>query len=209
MRQQQSVQTAHSQRCCDRACASAAPERAFQRRRRRAAFAASPANASPTAAALSRSMQNAPPTVDARLLDQPATESDGVARQAVAVAAEDEALGDIATPPIDAFEQLVRLAVAKDPSLATLAAQHLQKKQERQQRPPASPFASGGPPMTGQAPAHQAGGVTAASHLLGPPVASAAPDARKPPWLRQRGAQGERYTVSLHVCNSLPLIAAT
>lgn len=73
-----------------------------------------------------------------------------------------DALEGLETPQIDAFEELVRLAVAKDPSLSTLAEQHLKK--------PAS----------------------AASSLLGPPVASL-PNSNKPPWLRQRAPQGVRY----------------
>ncbi|KAF5827959.1 hypothetical protein DUNSADRAFT_18455 [Dunaliella salina] len=57
----------------------------------------------------------------------------------------------------DAFAELVRMAVAVDPSLA-------------KQQPP----------------------ITAASSLLGPPV-GALPNQSKPPWLRQRAPQGNRY----------------
>lgn len=72
------------------------------------------------------------------------------------------------TPQIDAFEELVRMAVAKDPSLATLAEQHLKKK--------AAPT----PP-----PAN-------ASGLLGPALGSL-PNSSKPSWLRQRAPQGTIY----------------
>jgi lipoic acid synthetase len=74
-------------------------------------------------------------------------------------------LDGIETPQIDAFEELVRLAVEKDPSLATLAAQQLKKKKSQ-------PAAS--------------------SLLLGPSVASL-PTQSKPPWLRQRAPQGDQY----------------
>ncbi|GFR46784.1 hypothetical protein Agub_g8415 [Astrephomene gubernaculifera] len=67
------------------------------------------------------------------------------------------------TPPIDAFEELVRLAVEKDPSLASLAEQHLRSKK-----------------------------VTASSSLLGPSL-SALPNQSKPAWLRQRAPQGDVY----------------
>ncbi len=60
----------------------------------------------------------------------------------------------------DAFEELVRMAVAVDPSLAP-------------KQPP----------------------VTAASSLLGPPMGTL-PNQSKPPWLRQRAPQGNRYEVS-------------
>jgi lipoyl synthase len=58
----------------------------------------------------------------------------------------------------DAFAELVRLAVAKDPSLKSLAQQHLAK-------PPTQPSAAL------ERPALQ----------------------RKPPWLRQRAPQGDKY----------------
>lgn len=61
-------------------------------------------------------------------------------------------LEGLVTPEIDAFEELVKMAVAKDPSLATLAEQHLKKKQ-----------------------------VTAANSMLGPAVSSL-PNSSKPPW---------------------------
>lgn len=69
----------------------------------------------------------------------------------------------VETPQGNAFEELVRLAVAKDPTLATLAEQSLKKKT-----------------------------LSASSSLLGPSISSL-PNQSKPPWLRQRGAQGERY----------------
>ncbi|KAF8066207.1 LIP1P [Scenedesmus sp. PABB004] len=65
----------------------------------------------------------------------------------------------------DAFAELVRLAVEKDPTLAPLAAQHLA------QRAPAA-----APP----------------SAMLGPSLGSL-PNSSKPPWLRQRAPQGEKY----------------
>lgn len=68
----------------------------------------------------------------------------------------------------DAFADLVRMAVAKDPSLAPLAAQHLE---ERAQPAAATP---------------------SASIMLGPSLA-ALPNSSKPPWLRQRAPQGEKY----------------
>ncbi|GIL68138.1 hypothetical protein Vafri_21410 [Volvox africanus] len=80
------------------------------------------------------------------------------------------------TPPVDAFEELVRLAVQKDPSLSTLAEQHLRKKTAPG---PVSPFAA---PSTN----------TAASSLLGPSLASL-PNQSKPSWLRQRAPQGGVY----------------
>ena len=78
------------------------------------------------------------------------------------------------TPGVDAFEELVRLAVAKDPSLATLAEQHLQKRTGLEGSAPA------GVP-TGGAPG-----------LLGPSLGSL-PNSSKPAWLRQRAPQGEVY----------------
>ncbi|KAL6762775.1 lipoic acid synthetase [Haematococcus lacustris] len=78
-------------------------------------------------------------------------------------AATTDELQDLETPSLDAFEELVRLAVAKDPSLAKLAEQHIK-------------------PRT----------ASAASTLLGPPVASI-PNQNKPAWLRQRAPQGEQY----------------
>lgn len=59
-----------------------------------------------------------------------------------------------------AYDELVRLAVEADPSLASLAAQHVQKRHARQ--------------------------------LMGPDPLST-PLTNKPPWLRQRGAQGVKY----------------
>mmetsp|Transcript_19257 Transcript_19257/g.33224 ORF Transcript_19257/g.33224 Transcript_19257/m.33224 type:complete len:443 (+) Transcript_19257:78-1406(+) len=74
-----------------------------------------------------------------------------------------DGLEGLDTPDIGAFEELVRLAVAKDPSLAPLAQQHLKQK-----------------------------AVTATSSMLGPPLNSL-PNQNKPPWLRQRAPQGTRY----------------
>jgi len=82
---------------------------------------------------------------------------------AVPVQPASDGLDGLETPQIDAFEELVKLAVAKDPSLATLAEQQLKKKT-----------------------------VSAASSLLGPPVGSL-PNQSKPPWLRQRAPQGDKY----------------
>ena len=76
-------------------------------------------------------------------------------------------LDNIETPQIDAFADLVRLAVAKDPSLAPLAQQHLSKS-----GPTAAPSAK--------------------ASMLGPPLA-ALPNSKKPPWLRQRAPQGDKY----------------
>jgi hypothetical protein len=70
----------------------------------------------------------------------------------------------------DAFAELVRLAVAKDPSLAPLAAEQLKKKAATSAAAPA----------------------VKASSMLGPSLA-ALPGQSKPPWLRQRAPQGERY----------------
>lgn len=63
---------------------------------------------------------------------------------------------------MDAFAELVKLAVEKDPSLAALAEQHLSE------RPSAR----------------------AAMSVVGP---TTRPGQNKPPWLRQRAPQGERY----------------
>lgn len=84
-------------------------------------------------------------------LDQASTSVNGQ----VATAALDDA------PEGDAFAELVRMAVAKDPSLAPLAEQHLRER--------AGAHAGAGP-------SHQ-------------PL----PGQTKPPWLRQRAPQGERY----------------
>jgi len=69
----------------------------------------------------------------------------------------------------DAFAELVRMAVEKDPSLAPLAEQHLKKKAAA----PVSPFASPAAP---------------ASSMLGPSLGTL-PNSSKPPWLRQRAPQ--------------------
>lgn len=83
----------------------------------------------------------------------------------------------------DAFAELVRMAVAKDPSLAPLAEQHLKKKAS-EVGAPASPFAPiGGAPHAGGA---------RASAMLGPGLASL-PNSSKPAWLRQRAPQGDKY----------------
>eukprot|EP00879_Flechtneria_rotunda_P003503 GHRR01003733.1.p1 GENE.GHRR01003733.1~~GHRR01003733.1.p1 ORF type:complete len:396 (+),score=105.54 GHRR01003733.1:224-1411(+) len=68
----------------------------------------------------------------------------------------------------DAFAELVKLALEKDPSLAPLAQQHLKQRQQ-----PAQPK---------QQP----------TSMLGPSLASL-PNSSKPPWLRQRAPQGEKY----------------
>lgn len=80
---------------------------------------------------------------------------------------------DTGAPPADAFAELVRLAVEKDPSLATLAEQQLK---QRQQPPAAAAPARPAPPTA----------------MLGPSLASL-PNSSKPPWLRQRAPQGEKY----------------
>jgi lipoic acid synthetase len=71
----------------------------------------------------------------------------------------------IDAPETDAFKELVRLAVQKDPSLATLAEQHL---------------------------AHGSMNPIARSAMLGPSLAQL-PTSKKPPWLRQRAPQGQKY----------------
>ena len=68
------------------------------------------------------------------------------------------------TPQLDAFAELVKLAVEKDPSLAGLAEQHLK----------------------GRGPA------AGASAMLGPSLPSL-PNSSKPSWLRQRAPQGDKY----------------
>lgn len=78
--------------------------------------------------------------------------------------------------PEDAFAELVRMAVEKDPSLATLAEQQLQKQREQQQAAAA---------------AHEKKAL--ASSMLGPSLATL-PNSSKPPWLRQRAPQGEKYS---------------
>ncbi|KAG2489706.1 hypothetical protein HYH03_011813 [Edaphochlamys debaryana] len=90
------------------------------------------------------------------------------------------------TPQIDAFEELVRLAVQKDPSLATLAEQHLRKKVT-----PSVAVASGAAPVSPFAPAEPAGAPGAAT-ILGPALTTL-PHQSKPAWLRQRAPQGEVY----------------
>jgi hypothetical protein len=62
---------------------------------------------------------------------------------------------------VDAFAELVRMAVEKDPSLAKLAEQHLAKK-------------------------------SAAASAAGP-APQLLPAQTKPPWLRQRAPQGDRW----------------
>jgi len=68
------------------------------------------------------------------------------------------------------------MAVEKDPSLAKLAEQQLQKQQQQQ---------------AAAAAAQQKQQV--ASSMLGPSLA-ALPNSSKPPWLRQRAPQGEKYS---------------
>jgi lipoic acid synthetase len=77
--------------------------------------------------------------------------------------------------PTDAFAELVRMAVEKDPSLATLAEQQLQKQRDQQ----------------AAAAAQQKQQL--ASSMLGPSLGSL-PNSSKPPWLRQRAPQGEKYS---------------
>jgi lipoic acid synthetase len=89
----------------------------------------------------------------------------------------------------DAYAELVRLAVAKDPTLQPLAEKHLGKAR-------LSPFAPGG--TAAEADAEAAPGdapapsTSAAATMLGPSLA-ALPNSRKPPWLRQRAPQGDKY----------------
>ncbi len=77
----------------------------------------------------------------------------------------------------DAFEELVKMALEKDPSLAPLAEQHLAAKSGK--------LAAAPPPPPG--------GSKGASSMLGPAL-NTLPNASKPPWLRQRAPQGDRYT---------------
>ena len=99
----------------------------------------------------------------------------------------------IETPQIDAFEELVRMAVARDPSLATLAQQHLSKKKSGT-TPPAS-MGPGTTTGTGADTGAAAAGAASAkpSTMLGPSLAQL-PASSKPPWLRQRAPQGDKYT---------------
>jgi lipoic acid synthetase len=97
----------------------------------------------------------------------------------------------------DAYAELVRLAVAKDPTLQPLAEKHLGKSRlggssssSDAANPRSSPFAPGGAAAT-TAPA-TATTPSAAATLLGPSLA-ALPSSRKPPWLRQRAPQGDKY----------------
>lgn len=75
-----------------------------------------------------------------------------------------EAEEELLTPDISAFEELVRMAVAKDPSLAPLAEQHLRKKVA-------------------------AAGLLGPSAATAAPLANQT----KPAWLRQRAPQGDKY----------------
>jgi lipoic acid synthetase len=67
------------------------------------------------------------------------------------------------------------MAVEKDPSLATLAEQQLQKQREQ------------------HAAAESKQKQQLASSMLGPSLATL-PNSSKPPWLRQRAPQGEKYS---------------
>lgn len=87
---------------------------------------------------------------------------------AAATTADEE---DLIEAQADAFEQLVKMALDKDPSLAPLAEQHLKAKAQQQQKRSSS---------------------SGASIMLGPSL-NALPNSSKPPWLRQRAPQGERY----------------
>ena len=77
---------------------------------------------------------------------------------------DDDGLGSEENTSSDAFAELVAMAVEKDPSLAERAARDL-------------------------------GGVhrTSVSYPLGPLSAAGLPLQNKPPWLRQKAPQGERY----------------
>jgi lipoyl synthase len=116
--------------------------------------------------------------------------ADDDAAEAVA-AARGNGNGAPPAPQSDAFAELVRLAVAKDPSLQPLAEKHLGGKARlagAAAEPPAlkSPFAPGGAAASNAT-------APSASAMLGPSLA-ALPTSRKPPWLRQRAPQGEKYT---------------
>jgi hypothetical protein len=92
---------------------------------------------------------------------------------------------DLMDAQADAFEELVRMAVEKDPSLAPLAAQHLSKQ--------AAGAAAGRRVISGpQYPPAAAAGSGGAASMLGPALGGL-PNSSKPPWLRQRAPQGERY----------------
>eukprot|EP00882_Tetradesmus_deserticola_P017288 GHRQ01018518.1.p2 GENE.GHRQ01018518.1~~GHRQ01018518.1.p2 ORF type:complete len:190 (+),score=51.22 GHRQ01018518.1:266-835(+) len=86
----------------------------------------------------------------------------------------------------DAFAELVRMAVEKDPTLAPLAEQHLK---QRQQQPTGQPAAAAARPATS---------------MLGPSLGSL-PNSSKPPWLRQRAPQGEKYGQLFEQMRSLKL----
>ncbi|KAF6258709.1 lipoic acid synthetase [Scenedesmus sp. NREL 46B-D3] len=77
----------------------------------------------------------------------------------------------------DAFAELVRMAVEKDPTLAPLAEQQLKQRQQQPARQPAAAAAAA---------------ASTATSMLGPSLASL-PQSSKPPWLRQRAPQGEKY----------------
>lgn len=100
-------------------------------------------------------------------------------RRAVGAAAAATPSPDTDAAPTDAFAELVRMAVEKDPSLAGLAEQQLQKQRAQ---------AQASAPQQQLAQQH---GV--ASSMLGPSLASL-PNSSKPPWLRQRAPQGEKYS---------------
>jgi lipoic acid synthetase len=78
------------------------------------------------------------------------------------------------------------MAVEKDPTLAPLAEQHLK---QRQQQPAGQPAAA-------------AAGT--ATSMLGPSLASL-PNSSKPPWLRQRAPQGEKYGLLFEQMRTLKL----
>ncbi len=96
--------------------------------------------------------------------------------------AEPLAADDYQLDTSDAFAELVRMAVEKDPSLAPLAEQHL-KKGRAAVGVPVSPFAP--------QPAATAAAATTGASLLGPALGSL-PNSGKPPWLRQRAPQVRR-----------------
>lgn len=104
-----------------------------------------------------------------------------VARSASGTKVDD--LEGLETPEIDAFEELVKLAVAKDPSLAALAEQHLNKKR-----------------------------TSGASASVVGPTPEQLPASSKPGWLRQRAPQGDQYNCTSQYppfCGWLACLPAT
>lgn len=95
---------------------------------------------------------------------------------------------DTDAPSGDAFAELVRLAVEKDPSLAPLAAQHL-----------------GAKATAGAGGAATSPSLGAQPHAMLGPSLAALPNSSKPAWLRQRAPQGEKYGQLYEQMRSLKL----